>query len=92
MIKEASAMKVRQQFGELINEVQYRHDSVVVTRAGKPVAAIVDIALFNKMRLLEEEFDRTQKELQDAFQGESVESVDALLKQAKRATRQTRKS
>jgi len=92
MIKEASAMKVRQQFGELINEVQYRHDSVVVTRAGKPVAAIVDIALFNKMRLLEEEFDRTQRELQDAFQGESVESVDALLKQAKRATRQTRKS
>jgi len=92
MIKEASAMKVRQQFGELINEVQYRHDSVVVTRAGKPVAAIVDIARFNKMRLLEEEFDRTQKELQDAFQGESVESVDALLKQAKRATRQTRKS
>lgn len=92
MIKEASAMKVRQQFGELINEVQYRHDSVVVTRAGKPVAAIVDIALFNKMRLLEEEFDRTQRELQDAFQGESAESVDVLLKQAKRASRQTSKS
>ncbi|MFQ5580830.1 MAG: type II toxin-antitoxin system Phd/YefM family antitoxin [Nitrospiria bacterium] len=91
MIKEASAMKVRQNLGELINEVQYRHDSVVVTRAGKPVAAIVDIALFNKMRLLEEEFDRAQKDLQDAFQGESPEAVDELLQKAKRASRRAKK-
>lgn len=92
MIKEASAMKVRQNLGELINEVQYRHDSVVITRAGKPVAALVDIALFKKMRLLEEEFDRTQKELQNAFQGESAETVDAMLEQAKRVSRQIRKA
>jgi len=91
MIKEASAMKVRQNLGELINEVQYRHDSVVITRAGKPVAAIVDIARFEKMRLLEEEFDHTQKELQNAFQGESAEAIDAVLEQAKHASRQTRK-
>ena len=42
MIKEATAMTVRKNLGELINEVQYRHDSILVTKAGKPVAAIVD--------------------------------------------------
>ena len=84
-------MKVRQNLGEIINEVQYRHDSVVVTRAGKPVAAIVDITLFNKMRQLEKEFDRTQKELQEAFQGEIPEAVDEVLQKAKRASRRARK-
>ena len=39
MIREASAMKVRQNLGELINEVQYRHDTILVTKAGKRVAA-----------------------------------------------------
>lgn len=91
MIKEASAMKVRQNFGELINEVQLRHDSVVVTRSGKPVAAIVDIDLFNKIRLFEDEFENAVADLQAAFKGESVEAVDGLLKQAKRAARKHHK-
>ena len=39
MIKEAPAMTVRQHLGELLNEVQYRHGKVVITKAGKPVAA-----------------------------------------------------
>ncbi|MFQ5781018.1 MAG: prevent-host-death protein [Nitrospiria bacterium] len=63
---------------------------MVVTRGGKPVAAIVDIPLFNKMRLLEEAFDRAQRELQDAFQGEGAEVVEETLRSAKRASRKRR--
>jgi len=48
MIREATAMKVRQNLGELLNEVQYRRDSVLVTKGGKPVAALVGIDLFRK--------------------------------------------
>ena len=40
MIREAPAMTVRQRFGELLNEVQYRRGRVVITKAGKPVAAL----------------------------------------------------
>ncbi|MDX8409595.1 MAG: type II toxin-antitoxin system prevent-host-death family antitoxin [Mariprofundales bacterium] len=57
MIREASAMTVRNNLGELLNEVTYRHDSVVIQKSGKSVAAIVDIALFNKIRLMQEKFD-----------------------------------
>jgi prevent-host-death family protein len=45
MIHKATAMSVRQNLGELLNGVQYRHDSVLITKAGKPVAALVDIMM-----------------------------------------------
>lgn len=92
MIKEATAMTVRKNLGELINEVQYRHDSILVTKAGKPVAAIVDIELFNKMRALESEFDRLVGGLQEAFKGETIETVEKELRKAKTASsRRSRK-
>jgi len=57
MIREASAMTVRNNLGELLNEVTYRHDSIVIQKSGKSVAAIVDINLFEKIRLMQGEFD-----------------------------------
>lgn len=43
MIREAPTMTVRNNLGELLNEVQYRGDSVMITKGGKPVAAIIDV-------------------------------------------------
>lgn len=45
MRREATALKLRQNLGEFLNQVQYRGDSIVVTKDGKPVAALVDYAL-----------------------------------------------
>ena len=39
---QASAISFRQNLGEMLNQVQYRHDSVVINTDGKPVAALVD--------------------------------------------------
>ena len=89
MIREATAMKVRQNLGELLNEVQYRRDSVLVTKGGKPVAALVDIGLFEKIRLLENEFDRLTAELARAYEGIDPETatkeIDEAVKAARRA-------
>jgi len=41
-------MSVRQNLGELLNGIQYGHDQVVITKGGKPVAAMIDTALFDK--------------------------------------------
>ena len=35
MIREASAMTVRQNLGDLLNEVQYRNGKILITKAGK---------------------------------------------------------
>ena len=91
MIKEAPAMTVRQHLGELLNEVQYRHGKVVITKAGKPVAALVDIAMFERLRKLDEEFERLRTELSDAFADHTEKEVDALADEAVKVARKQRR-
>jgi prevent-host-death family protein len=89
MIREATAMKVRQNLGELLNEVQYRRDSIVVTKGGKPVAALVDIDLFQKIRLLDTEFDRLTAELANAYEGIDPETATKEIDKAVKAARRS---
>jgi prevent-host-death family protein len=89
MIREATAMKVRQNLGELLNEVQYRRDSIVVTKGGKPVAALVDIDLFQKIRLLDREFDRLTAELAKTYGGIDPETATKEIDEAVKAARRS---
>jgi len=82
MIREATAMTVRQNLGEILNEVQYRHDSVLITKGGKPVAALVDIGLFEKIRLMRAEFDRMSAELATAYSGVEQATAEAEVAEA----------
>jgi prevent-host-death family protein len=68
MKREATAMMVRQNLGELLNQVQYRGDSVVVTKDGKPVAALVDYPLYERIRQLREAFDRLTERLAQVYE------------------------
>jgi prevent-host-death family protein len=87
MIKEATAMTVRQNLGELLNEIQYRHDQVVITKGGKPVAAMVDVALFEKIRLLRGEFDRLTAELAAAYADTDAATAEKEIAEAVSAAR-----
>lgn len=82
MIREAPAMTVRQNLGELLNEVQYRNGKVLITKAGKPVAAIIDIALFERIRKLDEDFDEMTAELAKAFSDKTADDVASLVDEA----------
>lgn len=68
MIRTLPTMTIRQNLGELLNEVQYRRDSIVITRAGKPIAALVDVQLFEKIHQMKEHFEKLTKELGQAYQ------------------------
>jgi len=87
MIREAPAMTVRQNLGELLNEVQYRNGKILITKAGKPVAALVDIALFERIRKLDEEFEKMTSEFAAAFAGKSEKEVNTLVDKAVKAAR-----
>jgi prevent-host-death family protein len=87
MIRHASAMTVRKKLGELLNEVQYRKDSVLVTKGGKPVAALVDMGLFEKVRLLEKEFERLTADLAKAYADVGRETAEAEIAEAVKAAR-----
>jgi len=50
MLKKISAMKARQNLGQLLNEVSIRGDSFIIERAGKPLAALVDMERFQQLQ------------------------------------------
>ncbi len=82
MIREAPAVKVRQNLGELLNEVQYKRDSVVIMKDGKPVAALVDIGLFERIRAMEARFAQITAKIQAAFSRVSEKKTAALVDEA----------
>ncbi len=87
MIRTAPAMTVRNNLGELLNEVQYRGDSVMITKGGKPVAALIDMALFERLRHLDENFTRLRSQFSEAFAQLDETDLDALFDEAVAETR-----
>ena len=68
MIREIAATDVRKNFGEILNEVKYRHDLVLIKKAGKPIAALIDVELFEKIKILKDQFDRLTMRLKNVYQ------------------------
>lgn len=67
MIIETSVVNFRQNLGEMLNQVQYRHDSVVINKDGKPVAALVDARLFERIRRMQDRFDALCQRMEAGF-------------------------
>lgn len=42
-------MEARRRFGELLNEANYGKQSIIVRRAGKPMAAILPVEIFEAL-------------------------------------------
>ncbi len=68
MITEVNAVNFRQNLGEMLNQVQYRNDSIVINKDGKPVAALVDAELFARIRRMRERFDALSDRISQAYQ------------------------
>ncbi|HHK4245178.1 TPA: type II toxin-antitoxin system Phd/YefM family antitoxin [Pseudomonas aeruginosa] len=73
MITEVSAVSFRQNLGEMLNQVQYRNDSIVINKDGKPVAALVDAELFARIRRMQERFEALSGRISEAYAGVPVE-------------------
>ena len=43
MVRKVNALKVRQNLGQLLEEVYYKGDQYVIERAGRPMAAVVPV-------------------------------------------------
>ncbi len=83
MVSEVNAVQFRQNLGEMLNQVQYRKDSIVVKRDGKPVAALIDAELFARIRAMQESADalcaRIAKAYADVPEEEVTAEIDALI-------------
>lgn len=83
MITETSAVSFRQNLGEMLNQVQYRHDSVVINKDGKPVAALVDARLFERIRRMQARFDALCQRIETGFvnvpEAEGLAEINAAI-------------
>jgi prevent-host-death family protein len=83
MITETNAVSFRQNLGEMINQVQYRHDSIVINKDGKPVAALIDAGLFGRIRRMQDRFDALSSRMASAFSGipeeDGMAEIDAIV-------------
>ena len=57
MITQINAVSFRQNLGEMLNQVQYRRDSVLINKDGKPVAGLIDARRFERIRRMQVSFD-----------------------------------
>lgn len=82
MITETSAVAFRQNLGEMLNIVQYRNDSVLIKKDGKPVAALIDARLFERIRRMQERFDALCDRLEQSYVGVPEDVALAEIEQA----------
>ena len=95
MITETNAVNFRQNLGEMLNQVQYRHDSVVINKDGKPVAALVDARLFERIRRMQGRFDALCQRIEAGFanvpEAEGFAEIEAAIQQERAQARSSAK-
>jgi prevent-host-death family protein len=83
VITEVNAVAFRQNLGEMLNQVQYRNDSIVINKDGKPVAALVDAELFARIRRMRDRFDALSARIAEAYANvpmdQGLAEIDALV-------------
>ena len=87
MITETNAVAFRQNLGEMISQVQFRRDSIVINKDGRAVAALIDAKLFERIRRMQERFDALAARLADAYAAVPEEQGMAEIQRAAAAER-----
>jgi len=94
MITETNAVTFRQNLGEMLNQVQYRHDSVIINKDGKPVAALVDARLFERIRRMQGRFDALCERIEAGFatlpEAEGMAEIEAAVAEERAKAAATR--
>jgi prevent-host-death family protein len=85
MLKTVSAIKVRQNLGQVMNEVFLKDDEYIVERSGKPLVAIIPIEKYLTMKNSRTEFFRLYDSLQSS--ADNSLSIDADIAEALTAAR-----
>jgi len=87
MQKKISAMKARQNLGQIMNEVAIRGDDYIIERAGKPLVAIIDMDKYQQLQGEREEALQAVRAIWSKMEGANPEEVDEVIEEAIQATR-----
>lgn len=82
MLKKISAMKARQNLGQLLNEVSIRGDSYIIERAGKPLAALVDMERFQQLQEDRDSALQAVRKIWQKMQAADAQEIQEAIKEA----------
>lgn len=82
MQKTISAMKARQNLGQIMNEVALRGDDFVIERAGKPVAVLVSMDKYKILTKDREKALETVNRIREKLAKEKPQSIEELIGEA----------
>jgi prevent-host-death family protein len=87
MQKKISAMKARQNLGQIMNEVAIRGDDYIIERAGKPLVAIIDMEKYQRIEEERQEALQAVRSIWGKMEGADAEEVEETIEEAIRARR-----
>ncbi|MBT9537833.1 MAG: type II toxin-antitoxin system Phd/YefM family antitoxin [Nitrospirae bacterium] len=82
MLKTISAIKVRQNLGQVMNEVALKDDEYIIERAGKPLVAIIPIEQYQGMKKERKEFFQMVDEIQKGIKKAAGSLIDTEIEEA----------
>lgn len=88
MLAETSARELQRNLDEMLDKVQSSNDGMLISRAGKPVAALIDVRLFGRIFRMRERFDALGDRLAAAYANVAVEPGMAEIDELVRGQRQ----
>jgi prevent-host-death family protein len=87
MKKTVSAMKVRQNLGQIMNEASLRGDDFIIERAGKPVAVLVSMEKYQIMERDREKARTALGTIRKKMENAEPEKTEKLIGEGVRAVR-----
>jgi len=87
MIQEVTAVKFRQNLGEMIARVQYNNDAIVIKKSGKPAAVLIDPALYSRITNMWDIYENLTGKLVEAYrevpEDEGLAEIEAIAAQVR---------
>jgi prevent-host-death family protein len=66
MEKKLGVAEAREKFSEIVEQVQYRGEAFIISRHGKPAAAVVPVDVFENWKRQRKTFFDTVRQIQEA--------------------------
>jgi prevent-host-death family protein len=82
MICKFTAVAAHENFGDLLNLVQHGRDSVLITKDGKPVAALVGVEMFERIRRMRKDFLSLTDRIGQGYAGVDPEIAEREIAEA----------
>ena len=87
MVRKVTAMTVRDRLGQILEEVYYKGDAVIIERAGRPMAVLVPPAEDERLRARRAERFRVYERIKARTKRIPAAKLDRAIEKGVRAAR-----